>query len=318
MKFYKLFLTSILIAIFLFSINCESPTGSDMPSRESKIPDDAVKVTPDTDSFPPVMNSNDWKSPVPLSGPVNTAGIEDSPFITPDGKSFYFFFTPDADAPPQNQIQDSVTGIWWSEKVNDSWAEPERIILDSYESLDGAVFVLKEMMWFGSVRSGNYGEVDIYISEFEDGEWQNVRNAGIEINQDYNVGELHINQDTSTMYYDRGDTDKDLWKLINTQEGWIAPMEVEGINTDKNEAQPFLTDNGDELWFTGESNSGYPGPAIFRSVKNDSGWNEPEEIISNFSGEPCLDSAGNIYFVHLFYDADMKKIEADIYFAEKK
>lgn len=316
LSFLFLFFSFFTMAVFFGA--CESPTGYEIPTREEKIPDDAIKITPDMDSFPPVLHSPEWESPEPVDGPINTAGLEDSPFITPDGRNFYFFFTPDADVPAQGQLADSVSGIWWSEKIGNTWTSPDRLILGSYESLDGAVFVLGDMMWFASVRQGNLGEIDIYLANFEDGEWKNVRNAGSKINVDYNVGELHISTDTATMYYGKGDTDKDIWRIIKTGEGWIAPVRVSGVNSAKNENQPFLTSDGKELWFTGESNLGYPGPAVFRSVSTDSGWTQPEEIISNFAGEPCLDSLGNIYFIHHFCDASMEVIEADVYVAEKK
>jgi hypothetical protein len=49
----------------------------------------------------------------------------------------------------------------------------------------------------------------------------------------------------------------------------------------------------------------------------DGEWGPAEEIVSNFAGEPTLDAAGNIYFVHHYYK-DNRMIEADIYMARKK
>jgi hypothetical protein len=58
---------------------------------------------------------------------------------------------------------------------------------------------------------------------------------------------------------------------------------------------------------------------VFRSIRQENGtWSEPEEIVSNFAGEPTLDSEGNLYFVHHFFDKDMNMIEADIYVCFKK
>jgi hypothetical protein len=45
---------------------------------------------------------------------------------------------------------------------------------------------------------------------------------------------------------------------------------------------------------------------------------EPEEIISNFAGDPGLDDEGNIYFTHHFFNEAMERIEADIYVAYRK
>jgi len=92
------------------------------------------------------------------------------------------------------------------------------------------------------------------------------------------------------------------------------------INTKEyNEDQPFVTPDGKELWFTGQSRLGYAGPAVFCCVmKADGNWSDPEEIVSNFAGEPALDAQGNLYFVHHYFTADGKMIEADIYVVYKK
>ena len=59
-------------------------------SRGDSIPDDAVKMTPETDAFPPALHSDEWMQPIPMEGPINTAGAEDAPVIMPDGNTFIF------------------------------------------------------------------------------------------------------------------------------------------------------------------------------------------------------------------------------------
>ena len=78
---------------------------------------------------------------------------------------------------------------------------------------------------------------------------------------------------------------------------------------------PYVTQDGKELWFT---RTCLGSPAIYRSVKVNGMWGEPELIISQFAGEPSVDGDGNIYFVHHFYTADSRMIEADIYTAQRK
>lgn len=292
-------------------------------TREESLPDDAVKVTPENDVFPPMLHSSEWMQPVPMSGSVNTAGAEDSPFITPDGSRFFFFFTPDVDAPADEQLMDGVTGIWWCNKVDGVWGAPERIVLSKFPSLDDAPFAHGNTLWFASVRHGNYGDIDFYTAEYRDGKWMDWENAGKQLNQDYDVGELHIIGDGENMYCGRetGNGSRDLWVLHKTKEGWSEPLKLPPpVNTDEyKEDQPFITPRGDELWFTGESRLGYPGPAVFRCVKTGNGsWSEPEEVLSNFSGEPTLDGYGNLYFVHHFFDDNMSMVEADIYVAYRK
>ncbi len=285
--------------------------------RESKIPPNAVKITPETDVYPPVMHSDEYEKPVPLPYPVNTAGLEDSPFITPDG-TLYFVFVPDANEPPEKQLIDGVSGIWVSKKQDGGWTKPERVILSDDVSLDGCPFVLGNEMWFCSVRKGNYREVDLYIAEFKDGKWTNWRNAGKLLNVMYEVGEMHITADGKEMYFHsaraggRGGTD--IWVTRKVNGVWQKPENVEAVNTQANEGQPFITQDGKELWFTRQYNG---SPAIFRSKKVNGEWQEPELIISQFAGEPSLDSEGNIYFVHHYYK-DGRMIEADIYVAVRK
>jgi len=61
----------------------------EIPSRESVIPADAVKMSPENDTLPPKLLSDEYQAPVPLPYPVNTRGAEDSAFILPDGYTLY-------------------------------------------------------------------------------------------------------------------------------------------------------------------------------------------------------------------------------------
>ncbi|MBU1878280.1 MAG: hypothetical protein KJ734_04960, partial [Chloroflexi bacterium] len=101
-----------------------TPTPIPTPaSRQTAIPAGAVKVAPADDPWPPVATAG-WSQPVPLGAPVNTAGAEDSPFITSDGQTLYFFFTPDVQVPAEKQLFDGVTGIWIAQRAGESWTGP--------------------------------------------------------------------------------------------------------------------------------------------------------------------------------------------------
>lgn len=280
-------------------------------------------MTPETDVFPPVLHSDEWEEPVPMDGPINTAGAEDAPVITPDGNTFFFFFTPDVNVPPDKQLLDGVTGIWWCKKNGDSWTEPERIILSHSLALDAPICIEGDILWFASMRQGNYGDDgDMWTAEYKNGRWSNWKNAGQQLNEEYNVGELYTSSDGSIMYCMKlgGYGSYDLWKSEKTLDGWSEPINLgPTVNTELGEGMPFLSSDGTELWFNRPSELGYPGPALFRTVKTEDGnWSTPEEIISNYAGDPAMDDAGNLYFVHHYYSEDGKMIEADIYVAYKK
>ncbi|MFZ5433634.1 MAG: hypothetical protein ACOZB3_07675 [Calditrichota bacterium] len=293
-------------------------------TRVEAIPEDAVKYTPEMDLFPPVLHTDDWAAPVPLSGPVNTAGAEDAPVITYDGNTFFFFFTPDVRVPPERQIIDYVTGIYWTRFQDNHWTEPERMMLCDDIALDGPMSVIGDTLWFASFRVGNYrDDGDIYWVEWHGQRWENWQNAGEVLNGDYNIGEMCISPNDSTLYFDRSGTDglggQDLWMTERAGGSWTEPVNLGApVNTASDESRPCLSANGRELYYTGTSRMGYTGPALFRTVMSDSGWSDPEEIISNFAGDPAMDAAGNIYFTHHFFDSSFAMIEADIYVAYRR
>jgi hypothetical protein len=248
---------------------------------------------------------------------VNTAGAEDSPFITPDGSALYFFFTPDPKVPVEQQVIDGVTGIYSSRKEDGFWSKAERVILQDPDklSLDGCQFVQVDVIWFCSAREG-YAGIHWFTAEFNDGKWTNWQNA--DFDPEYEVGELHFSADGSELYFHStrpgGQGGYDIWLSRWLDGDWTEPENISRINSPDNDGWPFLSQDGSELWFL-RTYKGSPG--LFRSVRIDDQWGEPELIVSQFAGEPSLDLAGNLYFVHHFYE-DGQMIEADIYYAQRK
>ncbi|MCD4690005.1 hypothetical protein K8S17_00940 [bacterium] len=306
-------------------------------TREELIPAGAVKVTPDTDVFVPVVHLAEWADPVPMPGTINTAGGEDSPFISPDGEMFLFWWTPDVSIPAEQQVGDGGTGNWVAlpasagglrvrdgEPVRTLWDEPEFIVLSDVPSLEGCPTLDGATLWFCAIRAGNYGEHDVWLADYHAaGQWTNWRNAGETLNLDYDIGEWHLLEGGTTLIFgsDRsgGYGDMDLWSTWFNEGDWSVPENLgPNVNDAGHQSRPFVTPEGDELWFTGNSGLGYHGPAVFRCIKQGADWGPAEEIISNYAGEPCLDDEGNIYFTHHFMDAGEEMIEADIYVCYKR
>jgi hypothetical protein len=254
-----------------------------------------------------------------VGAPVNTAGAEDSPFVMPDGNTLYFFFTPDMNVPPERQLLDGVTGIYVSTRQGGAWSTPERVLLQDAGklALDGCEFVQGDVMWFCSAREG-YTGINWFTAELADGKWAHWRYAGNRFGADYQVGELHITADGSELYFHSprpgGKGGVDLWVTRRSGDDWLPPENVAAVNSTETDGWPFLTQDGSELWFLRI----YQGsPAIFRSKLGPDGWLAPELIVSQFAGEPTLDAAGNLYFVHHFY-RDGQGIEADLYVAMRR
>lgn len=306
---------ALIVVYLLFGCKEETEPAYPTITREESIPEDAIKQTPESDEFPPILHSDDWESPVPVGLPINTAGGEDSPFIPSDRNEFYFFFTPDVNIPAEQQVLDNVTGIYMAEYNNGIFQNPERVWLQDPGklALDGAEFVVGNNMLFATAREG-YTGVHWFSAEYINGKWSNWQNA--DFDPEFEVGELHVHGDELFYhsYRDGGAGQLDIWKLSRINGPWQNPENVESVNTAGDEGWPYITANGNELWFT----RFYLGsPALFRSLKQNETWQEPELIISQFAGEPTLDKDGNIFFVHHYYKNGVM-LEADIYVAYKK
>lgn len=326
LKRTKGFLCLLTALLITFTVGCvpisetDETVSSTFKTRSEAIPTNAIKMTSLTDTLPPQLHSDEYKEPIPLGSLINTAGGEDSAFITPDGNTLYFFFTPDVNIPAEKQLLDGATGIYVSQKENGQWMPAKRLVLHGRDelALDGCAFVQESQMWFCSACKGNYRGVDIWTAIFRDGSWTDWQNAGKKLNADYEVGELHISSGGNEMYFHSsrvgGKGNYDIWITRKVNGEWQEPVNLQEVNTPETEGWPFITQDGNSLWFTRI----YMGsPAIFRSRKINGQWSQPELIISQFAGEPSLDNAGNIYFTHHFYK-DNKMIEADIYVAYRK
>ncbi len=319
-RFHKTFIIFLIVFLGIF-FSCNKPTEPEQEypdvNRLDKLPADIQKQGPETDQHPPILHSNDYENPVPLGTGINTSGAEDSPFILPDGNTMYFFFTPDVRVPANQQVLDNVTGVWVSYKINNAWTEAERVWLQSPGklALDGAVAIQGDEMWFASVREG-YNGVNMFTASWVGDKWTNWSYVGDRLMKEIKIGEVHLHGDDLYFHSDRdgGLGSYDIWVTSRDGDSWSDPVNITSVNSNEMDGYPFITQDGNELWFTRT----YQGsPAIYRSVKNNGSWDSPVLIISQFAGECTLDNEGNIYFVHHFYKNDIM-IEADIYVARKK
>lgn len=290
------------------------------PSRHAALPRDAVKVLPADDRHPPLLHSDEFEAPVPLPEPVNTAGAEDSAFVSEDGRTLWFWFTPDVEVPPERQIRDGVTGIWVTNRSRQGWTQPRRVVLQDKGklALDGAPCVQGDTLWFCSAREGNYRGVDIWTARRRNREWADWRNAGARLNKEMQVGEVHVTRDGRQMYFHAerqgGKGGLDLWHTRRVADDWSEPENVAEVNKADHEGWPFLTHDMRELWFTRI----YRGsPAIYRSRREHGRWSLPQRVASQFAAEPTLDRAGNLYFIHHYFK-DGRMLESDIYLASRR
>ncbi len=294
------------------------------PPRTGSIPVGTLKMTPQNDPAPPRLVDAFkviWQDPVPVTSPVNTAGAEDSPFITPDGNTLYFWYNGDQTKTVQEQVYDPMTGIHVAHKVDGRWQEPERLFLQYFDkiSFDGAATEYDDTFWFAAIREGNYRTVDMWTAQRVNGKWTNWQNAGQLLNQSYEIGEVHLAAGGAEIYFNStrsgGLGQSDIWVSRRVDGQWQEPENIAAVNSAENEGQPFVSVDGTELWFTRYVG----GAAVFRSLKVNGQWQAPEMVVTSLAGEPTLDAAGNLYFVHHRWDTSLDRAtEADIYVCYRK
>ena len=95
---------------------------------------------------------------------------------------------------------------------------------------------------------------------------------------------------------------------------WSEPVNLEAINSAENDGWPYVTPDGNEMWFTRRHMG---APSIWRSFKVNGTWQELELIVETFAAESTLDNEGNLYFAHHYFKDDVM-IEADFYVCYRK
>jgi hypothetical protein len=94
-------------------------------------------------------------------------------------------FIADINRPPQEQLFDGATGIWSARPNGDSWSEPNRVLLakSGEPTLDGCPTLFATALYFCSARAGIHTEIDIYLTDWQNGEALDWHNLGRQINK---------------------------------------------------------------------------------------------------------------------------------------
>jgi outer membrane protein OmpA-like peptidoglycan-associated protein/Tol biopolymer transport system component len=137
----------------------------------------------------------------------------------------------------------------------------------------------------GMPGEDEYNE-DLYVSFKEDGQWTKARNAGAQINSDYNEGASTISADGNTLIFvsDRpgGYGSCDLYYIFRVGNGWGNPRNMGSpVNTKNWESQPCLASDGKTLYFVRgiKAEGAIKNPDIYVTTLNDSNyWSVPVRL----------------------------------------
>ena len=192
-----------------------------------------------------------WTAPevAPFSGRYSDA----DPFITADGKKFYFISNRPVPGKTHRDLD-----IWVMDKTENGWSEPRNlgqpVNSDAQEwfptlASDGTLY-------FGSSRAGGRGATDIYRSHFINGNYQEPENLGSAINTEFDEYEPFIAPDQSFLIFmassrpDCNSRSGDLFVSYRKDGSWTKATNLGNqINSPREEYSPMISPGGKYFFF---------------------------------------------------------------------
>ncbi|GIV27457.1 MAG: hypothetical protein KatS3mg027_1271 [Bacteroidia bacterium] len=158
-----------------------------------------------------VLRGTEWSAPKSLGAPINTPYHESSASFSPDGKTIYFI--------SNRKGGKGGRDIWVSTRLdNGSWTEPKNLSELNTPEDEEAVYLHPDgkTLYFSSKGYKGLGGYDIFISKFENGEWQTPVNIGPPLNTAGDDYFLVVNAEGTIGYMaSSGDSkNRDIYEVI--------------------------------------------------------------------------------------------------------
>jgi outer membrane protein OmpA-like peptidoglycan-associated protein len=194
-----------------------------------------------------------WDSARSISASINTRFNEGACSISADGRTLIFTACDEA----------STYGscdLFIARKIGDQWGMPQNMgklvnsrSWDSQPSLspDG------QAVYFASTRSGGYGGKDIWMTVWENGEWQRPINLGPKINTPMEEATPHIHFNNTTLFFASdghpGFGRSDLFQAQKLDTMWVNPQNLgSGFNDHYDQISLILNASGTEGYYAQE------------------------------------------------------------------
>lgn len=218
---------------------------------------------------------------------VNTRFTDKNPIVSGDGQRMVFV--------SEQRFYDAT---FVSDKVDGVWQPPRNIIPElgvdgdvypTYLSYDGNYMIIYRSDEF----IGN-----LYESKFEDGRWTALQKIGGNINTKYWESHGSLSKDGNTLYFTSnrrgGIGGLDIYRSEKQPNGtWGDPVNLgETINSRYNEETPFISEDGNTLYFSSYGHYNMGGYDVFYSKKIAEGiWDTPINL-----GYPINTTDNDLFF----------------------
>ena len=218
-------------------------------------------------------------APQNLGDSINTASAEYFPSLTIDGSKMIF----------TRRVNDD-EDFYESNFINGQWSKAKPVggkINTNFN--EGAQNISQDGQWLiftGCNYPEGQGSCDLYIAyKTKNGGWTEPENMGPIVNTDFWESSPSLSPDKKDLYFSSnqpgGYGGKDIWVTHRHTNGrWGRPVNLgPEINTDGDEACPFIHADNHTLYFNSNGHMGYGMTDLFLSRKiDDSTWSKPENL----------------------------------------
>jgi len=283
------------------------------------------------DAFPvEVVDTTNWNAATleRLPAPIRSDGIEDAPFISPDGNTLYFSFIGNASHTPVDMVDDPTVGIYVSHFDGADWSEPKKLGLvpNGTRALCGGGSIKHSgEFWFNIAGDFTGWSVHSYVAYDWFGKLSIGYDPGPPVNMPgISAGEPEISSDGKRLYINSpglgGYGSDDIFYFDRIDGEWQGPYNIgNSVNTSNQENRPFISADGQHLYYDSFGGATGTGISIFRTDWTGTEWGPPVEIVRHNLGEPALTEDGEwLYFTHFYFDAVFNLYEADLFRIKRK
>jgi Tol biopolymer transport system component len=195
-----------------------------------------------------------WTDPevAPFSGRFSDA----DPFITSDGKKFFFISSRPVAGQPADKPKDDLD-IWVMELTAKGWGEPANLgaPVNSAGNEWYPTVAADGTLYFGSDRPGGKGQTDLYRCRFVDGKYGEAENLGDAVNTRFNEFEPYVAPDESYVIFmaarQGGVGGSDLWVTYNRAGKWTEAKNLgDRVNTPGSEYSPKVSPDGKYFFYS--------------------------------------------------------------------
>jgi outer membrane protein OmpA-like peptidoglycan-associated protein/tetratricopeptide (TPR) repeat protein len=230
-----------------------------------------------------------------LGPEVNSQYMEYAPTLPAD-ESFIVFTSRREGTTGGNKDDDDLyyEDIYIAKKSGDKWQQAQNggTNLNSKKH-DASVAVSPD-----GKRLYLYRAHDIWVSTREGDSWGKPVKLLPDVNSRSYEPSITISLDEKTIYFvserKGGQGGKDIWKSTKLEDGkWSSAENLgPGINTPFDEDSPFITPDGNTLYFSSQGHNSMGGLDVFKATMDNGRWTSPENL-----GYPINTSWDDVFYV---------------------